>query len=251
MLSSPALKPLPVSQDRLSDMTCSELSQSNDGDTLSTVDSSSTDEDDDDNIDNNEPPAAKYPFAPDELDDLESWWRDHYDWLKERGYMLRPRFAPGWKPSWVILDEKGELKKLKSWTRCEDGRPLSVSIYLIMISMWHFDNTYARSKSGSAMCDAVRESDGSYVMLKSVNPSTHPYEAEIGTFYSTEPLASDPKNHCIPIYDVLKLPDEDDTILLVMPLMRQCANPPFQTFGEAVDFFGQLFEVCEYVLGRL
>lgn len=36
----------------------------------------------------------------------------------------------------------------------------------------------------------------------------------------------------------------DDRVILVMPLLRWYDDPPFQTIGEAVDLFSQLFEVC-------
>lgn len=71
----------------------------------------------------------------------------------------------------------------------------------------------------------------------------HPFEAEIGTFLSSRALASDPHNHCNPIHEVLKVPDDDDRIILVMPLLRPYNDPPFETFGETVDFFSQIFEV--------
>ena len=35
------------------------------------------------------------------LSEPEAWWRQHYDWLKHRGYLLRQRYSPDWKPSWV------------------------------------------------------------------------------------------------------------------------------------------------------
>jgi hypothetical protein len=47
----------------------------------------------------------------------------------------------------------------------------------------------------------------------------------------------------VPIYDVLQVLDEDDRVLLVMPLLREYSSPRFDTFGEAVDFFKQIFEV--------
>ena len=31
----------------------------------------------------------------------EVFWRDHQIWLFEKGYMLRPRYRPGWVPSWL------------------------------------------------------------------------------------------------------------------------------------------------------
>jgi hypothetical protein len=73
--------------------------------------------------------------------------------------------------------------------------------------------------------------------------SVHPYEADIGAYLSSKPLASDPTNHCIPIIEVLTVPDVDDRIILVMPLLRSYDNPAFQTMGEAVDFFTQILEV--------
>jgi hypothetical protein len=48
----------------------------------------------------------------------------------------------------------------------------------------------------------------------------------------------------VPIYEVLKVPGEDDKVILVMPLLRDWDSPPFETVGEGVDFFQQLFEVC-------
>lgn len=30
----------------------------------------------------------------------EIWWRDRYNMLENRGYRLRRRFHPDWKPSW-------------------------------------------------------------------------------------------------------------------------------------------------------
>lgn len=36
-----------------------------------------------------------------ELDDIEQEWRDRFEGLKANGYLLRPRFRPGWQPSWL------------------------------------------------------------------------------------------------------------------------------------------------------
>ena len=43
----------------------------------------------------------------------ELFWRDNQGWLAGRGYMLRPRYRPGWKPSW----EGAGL----AWRKHEDG----------------------------------------------------------------------------------------------------------------------------------
>ena len=34
------------------------------------------------------------------LVEYETWWSQHYEWLKGQGYLLRPRYAPDWVPSW-------------------------------------------------------------------------------------------------------------------------------------------------------
>lgn len=30
----------------------------------------------------------------------ETFWRDHYEFLRSAGYTLRPRYKPDWSPSW-------------------------------------------------------------------------------------------------------------------------------------------------------
>jgi serine/threonine protein kinase len=51
----------------------------------------------------------------------------------------------------------------------------------------------------------------------------------------------------VPILDVLHPPGEDDIMLIVMPLLRSLDSPPFDTVGEAVDFFTQIFEVRSHI----
>lgn len=85
--------------------------------------------------------------------------------------------------------------------------------------------------------------DGSFVSMKKISKSYHPYEADIGRFLSSELLASDSTNHCVPFTEVLQVPDDDDLVLLVMPLLRQYDNPRFDTFGETIEFLQQIIEV--------
>jgi hypothetical protein len=95
----------------------------------------------------------------------------------------------------------------------------------------------------SHLLDASRE-DGSLVMLKRIDLSRHPDEVEIGRLFSSESFASNPKNCCVPFYDVLRIPDDDDSVIIVMPLLYPIGHPSFQTIGEVVDFFRQIFEVA-------
>jgi len=94
----------------------------------------------------------------------------------------------------------------------------------------------------SKIIDATRLSDGAYVTLKIIRPSVHPYEVEIGQYFSSESLRADPANHCVPVYEVIPIPEEQ-RVIIVMPLLRDYTSPPFYTFGEVVECFRQLFEV--------
>ena len=71
----------------------------------------------------------------------------------------------------------------------------------------------------------------------------HPYEEDISKYLCSEPLASDPRNHCVPVLDTLYPPTDDDLVIIVLPLLRRFDSPRFDTFGEAIDCFKQLLEV--------
>jgi hypothetical protein len=81
-------------------------------------------------------------------------------------------------------------------------------------------------------------------MLKECELHLHPYEADIIRFFSSGDVASDPRNHCVPVYDVVPVsPEGVPAVLIVTPLLRQYNDPPFETVGQVVDFFTQIFEV--------
>src|SRR6266702_6046315 len=89
--------------------------------------------------------------------------------------------------------------------------------------------------------DATRISDGRSVMLKRLPREEGPYELQINKLFSTEPLSSDPRNHCARLLDVVQLPNEDP--IMVQPLLRPFYDPPLRTYGEFVTFFAQICEV--------
>ncbi|KIK01655.1 hypothetical protein K443DRAFT_77168, partial [Laccaria amethystina LaAM-08-1] len=67
------------------------------------------------------------------LFEAEIFWRDHQLWLKECGYLLRPRYHVDWKASWV-------RNKRLDYADCEDGI--------------------------SGLLDATRIVDGKHVIMK-------------------------------------------------------------------------------------
>ncbi|KAJ7143403.1 hypothetical protein C8R43DRAFT_1097594 [Mycena crocata] len=150
----------------------------------------------------------------------ENFWRDHQPWLETCGYKLRPRYSPDWVASWLGL-RPSWLGTSKFYADCEDGQIGSSHIVM----------------------DATRVSDGAFVMLKQIRPSKHPNEVEFCAMFNADPLKSDPRNHCVPLYEVLKVPDEDDILLVVMPFLCKWNAPEFYTIKEIVDFVGQVIEV--------
>ncbi|KAJ7276079.1 hypothetical protein B0H12DRAFT_1198951 [Mycena haematopus] len=83
------------------------------------------------------------------------------------------------------------------------------------------------------------------VVLKRVNKDHHPYEVAIGNFFTS--LGPSPANHCVPILGTLQPPNEENISIIVMPLLQEYDNPMFDTFGEAVEFFRQIFEGLQFM----
>ncbi|KAJ7092046.1 hypothetical protein B0H15DRAFT_835274 [Mycena belliarum] len=157
------------------------------------------------------------PHSRAHLTSSERFWQDQSIWLKECGYVLRPRFRTGWIPSWTGTD--------KNPANCEDGLRQEVS----------------------QLMDARRVRDNTGVYLKRIDSRIFPHEHEIATYFSSEPLASDPRNHCVPILETLQVPNDSAAVIVVMPLLRRYAQPRFDTFGEVIDFFGQTFEGVKFM----
>lgn len=95
--------------------------------------------------------------------------------------------------------------------------------------------------------DAVRLKDGAPVILKQVHKIGNRYdqEAEISLYLSSPKLSNDSQNHCIPIYEMLEIPNDDQSAILVMPLLHEFKSPRFDTIRECVDFFQQIFKARE------
>lgn len=91
--------------------------------------------------------------------------------------------------------------------------------------------------------DAERIDDGEPVMLKWVSRRAHPHEVEVGCLFSAPGLVGSPRNHCVPILDVLQDPQDGDRQIIVMPRLIRFDEPVFDTVGEVVDCLRQIFEV--------
>ncbi|EKM54749.1 uncharacterized protein PHACADRAFT_258793 [Phanerochaete carnosa HHB-10118-sp] len=157
--------------------------------------------------------------APHGLRPHDVFWREHCEWLREKGYELRPRYKPGWSPS-------SSSQTTKTLER-------------------DFDED--RAMPGDIL-DATRISDGRAVVLRKVSRHADTQKLEVHQYLATWPLVSHPKNHSVPILDILRVPGEHKTVrILVMPLLQPFHVPAMQTVGEAVDFLGQVFEGLQFM----
>ncbi len=91
--------------------------------------------------------------------------------------------------------------------------------------------------------DAIRIADGRIVSLKQVKKTNNPTEQDIIRFFSEEPLASDPHNHSVPLYEVLQSPIDSNVIFLVMPYLMRIYTVKLTTVGEVLECLRQIFEV--------
>jgi hypothetical protein len=60
-----------------------------------------------------------------DIDPVEAWWVERQEAFERAGYMLRPRYRPGWKPSWAGTN--------KEYSRCEDGQLQAVRVNLFAL----------------------------------------------------------------------------------------------------------------------
>ncbi|RDB24657.1 hypothetical protein Hypma_008222 [Hypsizygus marmoreus] len=164
------------------------------------------------------PSSASRPRLCETLSTQESKWRDRYSFFLERGFQLRPRYRPGWTPSWFGT-------KLAHW-QCEDSiQPF----YPLLL-------------------DAKCIRDGKAVCIKMITRKSE--EIEIARYLTPTELP-DSKNHSVPILDSFHDPTSPDLDYIVMPLLRAFNNPEFLFIGEIVDFVTQLLEGTEFMHRKL
>ncbi|KAG8954541.1 hypothetical protein FRC03_011438 [Tulasnella sp. 419] len=154
-------------------------------------------------------------FDSRQLTESEQKWVQRYQFLEENGYRLRPRYRPGWKPSWVSEDG---VQDEDAFFAAEDSIIISRAFLL----------------------DAERMSDNKTVILKHTKAETP--EIPIGQYLSSPDLQAHPHNHSIPLLDVLKDPSDPEHVFLVFPLLRPITFPRFATVGECLDFMKQMLE---------
>ncbi|KAJ7176932.1 hypothetical protein C8R46DRAFT_1077752 [Mycena filopes] len=146
----------------------------------------------------------------------EAYWFQRYLFLENAGYRLRPKFRPGFT---INLEELTDLEFME----------------------------YRAHHPRFTVMDAQRISDGKDITLKAISTKLHPDEVDIALLFSAPPYAGDPRNHCIPVLQVLQDPEIVDKRIIVMQRMQIWTRPTFETVGEVIDCFRQLFEGIEFM----
>jgi hypothetical protein len=75
------------------------------------------------------------PGEPGDLSETERWWVERQEALERAGYMLRPRFRPGWQPSWAGTD--------KTYFDFEDGQTIGVSHDIVSLAACSYNTRCA------------------------------------------------------------------------------------------------------------
>lgn len=182
-------------------------------------------------------PIQRFQSSPDTvISPQESKWRDIYHFLFNRGLELRPRYRPGWIPSWLGTD-------LGPWA-CEDG-------ICAIVCFSFFQNDAHVSLTNviqfPLLMDAKDLLANRTTCIKMIRKKTD--ELEIGRYLTPidESAPPDPRNHCVPILDAFLDPTVDGISYIVMPLLRPFDNPEFGAIGEVIDFVTQMLEVRKYL----
>ncbi|KAJ7915625.1 hypothetical protein B0H13DRAFT_2324187 [Mycena leptocephala] len=134
------------------------------------------------------------------LREQEKVWAKFQPMLEARGYMLRPRYRPGW-----------------------------------FLPTPAFTETAIAGEDDVNVLDATRMSDGAAVVLKIV--ATESPDTQISGFLTNEPGAG---AYTLPMLDLI--PMDDERSFMVMPRMRDCWHPAFETVGEFTEFVQQVLE---------
>ncbi|KAI0669510.1 kinase-like domain-containing protein [Trametes maxima] len=146
---------------------------------------------------------GNYNLVPSEV-----FWRERQQFLLDHGYILRPRYRPDWRPSWLGTNLRP--------TFCED------SILLVDYQVM----------------DARCKDNDEIVAIKTFRRDSQ--EMHIAGYLSA--LRYDPQNHSVPIHRILDDPHDSSLSLMVMPYLRPCNDPDFTLVGEIIEFINQTLE---------
>ncbi|KAF9238817.1 kinase-like domain-containing protein [Melanogaster broomeanus] len=155
----------------------------------------------------------------DRLSNGELFWSKRYNFFLSKGYTLRVRYSPTWVPSW-------------HGKRGTDALPRLYEDHVKIVNPDALDAT---------------SHDGTIVFIKKIYSDEHPSEEKIALYFSSEDLRNDPANHCVPIIDNFEDEEEQNIHYIVMPILRPCTHPSFETVAEVLDFMKQVLQGLRFM----
>jgi hypothetical protein len=171
----------------------------------------------------------------------EELWVTHQPYLLKRGYKLPDRYSPNWIPSWKTGKRKGDPLACpdSSCMRVSRVIPLRLDRLLIVLCC-----------QPGGVLDAIRVADGTKVVLKLART-----DRDIPTLeYLNSPvLLADPRNHTFPLLEKISVPDREDVVWIVMPLLllAQDSCHPFRYISEVVEYTKQFLEVSNLRFNKI
>lgn len=165
-----------------------------------------------------------------ELRDVEIYWAQKCQLFETRGYALRPRYRPGWTPSW-----RGKPRIAIMYA--EDALSLHVSMRHTYLSVVYINMSQARVN----VIDATRISDGKLVYIKQIKSDSE--ELKLLQYLTSPEMLEDPHNHCVPLLDVIHDPSDPQTCFVVMPFLRYIDHPAFELVEDMLECGQQILEV--------
>ncbi|KAL1743036.1 hypothetical protein HDZ31DRAFT_65415 [Schizophyllum fasciatum] len=103
-------------------------------------------------------------------------------------------------------------------------------------------NIYERNWQPCVL-DATRVSDGKRVVLRKAET----WKDELPIYQRLSRLPNVSRNRLAPVLDVLLLPDTDEDVLLVLPLLREYYDPPFSRVEQVVQCLTQFMEALLFM----
>ena len=150
-------------------------------------------------------------------------WVKLQSFLESRGYCLRRRYNPNWKPP--------RKKNDKDETTIDSVSKSVIQYSLLLFSVY--------KQLARTALDAVRKLDYSRVVLKITPTNSNEVPIHSGTLLSLKNW----EKYFSPIYDIILLPDSDEECIPVLPLLLDIKRVRFENVYELLDCILNLTEV--------
>ncbi|KAK0204307.1 hypothetical protein DFS33DRAFT_1384575 [Desarmillaria ectypa] len=111
---------------------------------------------------------------------------------------------------------------------------------------WHSTTKLSLVGGGGARPTDIVRRNGSKVALRITRADTNELYGQI--YLCAAERINDTRNHTVPILDIIPIPDEENSVFMVMPLLLDFEHPEFHCRSEFIDAFRSLLEGSIYTV---